>query len=123
MPNTPTEPFAVASGEMMLSMTKMARGGVVFSGELAREFAELLCQAHYGNEELARQKPLSVSDKGNYWRVEGNWNRDGQADGPGAFFVSIEKFNGRVTDFGKLFSYHAHPSVVSSIKRQLVEQI
>jgi hypothetical protein len=122
MSDDPENPFAVASSEMMLFMTQIARGGIVFSGDLAVKLAELLCEAHYGNEEFARQKPLSVTDKDTYWRVEGSWNRDGKIDGPGAFFVSIEKHDGRVTDFGKLFPYHAHPSVVPLIKQHLAQK-
>jgi len=112
-------PFAVPSGKGMLFMTNIARGGVVFSSELAQRLAETLCEAHYGNEGLARQKPLIVTDKGTYWRVEGSWNRDGKIEGPGAFFVSIEKYDGRVTDFGALYRIHAHPSVVPLIQDHL----
>jgi NTF2 fold immunity protein len=119
MSKDPKNLFAVASGDTMLFMTKMTRGGIVFSSELAQKLAELLCEAHYGQEELARQKPFSVSENETYWRVEGGWNRDGNLDGPGAFFISIEKYDGRVTDFGKLLPYHAHPSVVPAIEQRL----
>jgi hypothetical protein len=118
----PYGPFAVASGATMLFMTQITRGGVVFSGDLALKLAEALCEFHYGKEELARQSPLTVADKDTYWRVEGNWNRDGKTEGPGAFFVSIEKHDGRVTDFGKWFPYHAHSSVVPLIKRHLARR-
>jgi len=122
MSDDPESPFAVASGEGMLFMTKLARGGVVFSSDLAVKLAELLCEAHYGADELARQGPFSVTDKDTYWRVEGNWNHDGKIDGLGALFVSIEKYDGRVTDFGQLFPYHAHPSVVPLIKEHLADK-
>src|SRR5215472_17880843 len=111
--------FAVASGDTMLFMTKMTRGGVVFGSDVAQKIAELLCEAHYGAQELARQKPLSVADKETYWRVEGSWNRDGKSEGPGAFFVSIDKYDGRVTDFGQWYQYGAHHSVVPMIKEHL----
>jgi hypothetical protein len=58
---------------------------------------------------------ISVTDKDTYWRVEGNWNRDGEIEGTGAFFVSIEKYDGRVTDLGILF----HPAVVPLLKEHL----
>jgi hypothetical protein len=63
MPDKPLEPFAVVSGDGMLLMTQMTRGGVVFSGDLALKIAEILCEAHYGSEEVARQQPFSVTDK------------------------------------------------------------
>lgn len=122
MPDKPTEPFALASGEGMLLMTKMTRGGVVFSSDLAVKLAEVLCDAHYGEAELARQKPFIVTDNDTYWRVEGRLNCDGAIDGPGAFFVSIGKYDGRVTDFGRLLPYHAHPSVVPLIEQHLVRK-
>jgi hypothetical protein len=58
---------------------------------------------------------ISVTDKDTYWRVEGNWNRDGEIEGTGTFFVSIEKYDARVTDFGILF----HPAVVPLLKEHL----
>jgi hypothetical protein len=119
MADDPDSPFAVASGELMLFMTQIARGGVVFSSDLAAKLAELLCQAHFGDEELIRQQPLSVSDRDSYWRVEGSFNRDGKVEGPGVFFVSVSKRDGRVTDFGRLYPYHAHPSVVPMIRQRL----
>jgi NTF2 fold immunity protein of polymorphic toxin system component len=119
MPDAPPEPFAVASGEGMLVMTQMTRGGVVLSGDLAVKLAEVLCEAHYGSEEVERQKPFNVADKGTYWRVEGSLNRDGKIDGPGAFFVSLGKYDGRVTDFGRWLPYHAHPTAVPLIKQHL----
>jgi NTF2 fold immunity protein len=122
MSDDPNSPFAVASGDLMLFMTQGTRGGVVFSGDLAVKLAELLCSAHYGEEELTRQKPLTATDRGPYWRVEGNWNRDRKIDGPGAFFISIVKFDGRVTDIGQLFPYHTHPSVVPTIKQHLAQK-
>lgn len=119
MSDDSTNPFAVASGEVMLFMAKMTRGGIVFSSDLAQKLAELLCEAHYGAEEVARQRPFSATDKETYWRVEGSWNRDGKSEGPGVFFVSIDKADGRVTDFGQSFPYRTHPSVVPTIKQHL----
>ena len=91
------EPDRSAAG--MLLLTSLARGGVVYSGDLAARIGELLCEAHYGD--LPRQMPLTVADKNAYWRVEGNWNRDAKAKGPGPFFVSINKYDGRVTEIGE----------------------
>jgi hypothetical protein len=91
------DPEASASGMMLL--INLSRGGVVFSGDLAIKIGELLCEAHYGD--LSRQMPLTVADKNTYWRVEGNWNRDGKVKGPGLFFVSINKYDGRVTEISE----------------------
>jgi hypothetical protein len=87
------------ASECMLLLTKLGRGGVVGSEDLAIRLGEILCQVHYGD--LARQTPLMASDKDTYWRVEGNWNRDGKMSEAGPFFVSIEKYDGRVTEVGE----------------------
>jgi hypothetical protein len=54
--------------------------------------------------------------------VEGNLNHDGKIEGPGVFFVSIEKYDGRITAFGRLLPYRAHPSVVPLIKEHLARK-
>jgi hypothetical protein len=76
------------------------QGGLVCTPELAVQIAEALCEAHSGKDELARQKPFISIDKGDHWRVEGSWNRDGKLPGKGNFFLSIDKYDGRVTDIG-----------------------
>lgn len=83
----------------MLLLIDMARGGVVFSGDVAIKIGELLCEAHYGD--FSRQSPLVVQDKQTCWRVEGSWNRDGSAQGPGPFYMSIQKYDAQVIDFGE----------------------
>jgi hypothetical protein len=84
-------------------------GGIISTPELAVKVGEALCETHYGPQELERQKPLSAVDKGNYWRVEGSWNRGGKIDGPGAFFLSIQKRDGLITDLGQWRSVQRGP--------------
>jgi hypothetical protein len=79
------------------------RGGLICTPELAVQIGEALCEAHYGKAELIRQRPLRAVDKGSCWRVEGIFNRDGNIQGSGHFFLSIEKYDGRVTDIGTWF--------------------
>jgi hypothetical protein len=80
---------------------KISRGGVICDAELACAIGTLLLERHYGSVELARQQPLSATDYGNSWRVEGAWNRDHGLEGVGPFFMTIEKSDGRITDFGQ----------------------
>jgi hypothetical protein len=77
---------------------------------------ELLLERHYGDHQLERQRPLAATDMGDHWRVEGSWNRDGQHEGFGPFFLSIAKFDGRVSDFGVLGAYHPDPAAIALIK-------
>jgi hypothetical protein len=76
------------------------QGGLIRSADVAIQIAEVLGEAHYGMEEFARQKPLIAVDNGSYWRVEGSLNRDGKSQGRGNFFLSIDKYDGRVVDIG-----------------------
>jgi hypothetical protein len=87
------------TAQCMVLLNNLGRGSLIFSEDLAIKLGEAFCQAHYGD--LQRQAPLTAADKETYWRVEGNWNRDGKLNGTGPFFVSIEKYDGRVTEIGE----------------------
>jgi hypothetical protein len=95
-------------------MTEALSDDLLYDKDLAIRIAELLCEAHYGD--LRKQTPLSVTDGGYYWRVEGNRNRDGAINGPAEFFLSIEKHDGRVTDFGQYVRCPPHPWVVQVLR-------
>lgn len=105
----------------IVELIKMARGGVIYDSKVATRLGELLLEVHYGQSELDRQRPLLVEDKGDYWRVEGSWNRDRKIEGNGAFFLSVKKFDGCVTDLGVWGIVHPHPSVKGIIEAHLGE--
>jgi hypothetical protein len=71
--------------------------------------SEMLFEQHYGAVELARQRPLLVFDKSTYWRVEGSWNRDYKDEGESAVFLSLRKYDGQVSDFGRWRVFHPDP--------------
>jgi len=102
----------------MMLLHKISRGGVVCDAQLACGIGALLLECHYGVEELARQQPLTATEKGDYWRVEGSWNRDNKLEGRGPFFLSIAKSDGRITDFGIWGAIHAHPDALARIRRE-----
>ena len=89
----------MAGGSGMLLLTSIARGGVVGSSDLAIKIGELYCSSHFCD--VQHQAPLTAVDKETYWRVEGNWNRGDKVNGSGPFFISIEKYDGRVTEIGE----------------------
>ena len=95
---------------------QMTHGGVVFSAEVAIKIAEVLCETHYGQEELDRQKPFTAEDKDTFWRVEGSYNRDPKVDGLAWFFVSIDKHNARVTDLGLSMNMTPSPKVAAYLR-------
>lgn len=101
-------------------MQKLPSCGVVFGPELAIQIGDLLCEEFYGDSAL--QRPLFAVDMGEFWRVEGNRNRDGKIDGLAEFFLSVKKADGRVTDLGELMRYHPHPSVAPIIKEHQRKQ-
>lgn len=94
-------------------------GGIVFSAELAVKIAEALCEAHHGKLELERQRPFVATDKGDTWRIEGSFNRDRKIEGRGAFFASIQKRDGRLTDLGTVAVIHQVPAIRSPIEQHI----
>lgn len=95
------------SSEAVLRLMEIEGRYLISTPDLAIKIAEVLCEAGYGKNEVDRQRPFVATDKETYWRVEGSLNRDGEIAGSGHFYVSIEKFNCRVTEFGMLFRYGA----------------
>ena len=102
-----------------LFLYSKASGGIVPSSDAACCVAEALIDVHFGKAEVEAQRPLVATDKGDYWRVEGSRNRDRKVEGAGWFFMSIKKFDGRLTDFGRYGIFHPHPSVVPLIDEAL----
>lgn len=98
-----------ATGTVSIDFLKMIHGGLVFSADMAARLGEVLCEAHYGKEEVERQKPLVAEDKGTWWRVEGSYNRERKIEGKASFFLSIEKDEGRIVEIGLWYALPTHP--------------
>jgi hypothetical protein len=104
----------------MLWLANMTRGGLIYDASLARRFAELLLEFHYGKDEVERQRPLITTDKGDHWQVDGSWNRDGRQPGiKGHSFLSIRKYDGQVMDFGLKGVVHPDPRALEIIKEEM----
>jgi hypothetical protein len=117
-----SDPPQSGTHDRIITLIGWARGGVVFDAALAQRLGEVLLEAHYGSEELERQRPLIATDKGDYWRVVGSWNRDRKIDGTGAFYASIKKFDGGVLDFGTDYIIHPPPDARRLIEAHLRRQ-
>jgi hypothetical protein len=102
----------------IMLLHKVNRGGVICDVDLACGIGALVIERHYGEDQLKRQEPLTATDKGDYWRVEGTWNRDNQHEGFSPFFMSIAKFDGRIIDFGVWAAYHPDPDALVRAKRK-----
>ena len=115
----PLFPPVASPSSTMMQLHQMSRGGILYSAELARHLGELLLEAHYGQDELERQLPLTVEDKGDTWSLGGSWNRDRKLEGNGAFFMSVQKHDARVLDFGCWAICHPPPEVQAIINAEL----
>jgi NTF2 fold immunity protein of polymorphic toxin system component len=95
---------------------RFSRGILIESAELAQRLGELLWEAHHGAAERQNQQPFTAVDKGDYWRVDGSRNRDRKVEGLGAFYMSVNKRDGCVTDFGSWYILHPPPEVQAIIE-------
>jgi len=64
----------------------------------AEKFASAVLVNAAGEEELSRQSPLIVDDKGETWRVRGSGNANRAVEGPGPFELEVQKRDARVLD-------------------------
>ena len=64
----------------------------------AERFASAVLENSAGKEELSRQSPLIVDDKGVTWRVRGSGNANRAIEGPGPFELEVQKRDARVLD-------------------------
>ena len=78
--------------------TNVIHGGMIPNADVACRIGELLLEAHYGKSELDLQRPLTATDKGDYWQVDGSRSRDSADQGHGPFRLSIRKYDGRIID-------------------------
>jgi hypothetical protein len=44
--------------------------------------------------------PLTVSDEGSTWLIQGSFNRDHANEGPGPFKLEVQKRDAKVLDMG-----------------------
>lgn len=93
MENTKPPPRSVSA-----ILNAHGRGGIVSTPTAARQIAEVLIETHYGHAELLRQKPLSVKDEGDRWRVVGTANTNLRDEGTGPAVVVIWKEDGRILE-------------------------
>jgi len=88
---------------------------------LAKTFAMLVLRSA-SQEGVNEQLPLSVSDQGDTWLVQGSLNRDRAAEGPGPFKLEVQKRDAKVVDIGFEWVLKVPPEVQAAIGRALRER-
>lgn len=88
------------AAKLHIDVTELLKGGVLGDADVAKRFAELVLEFTQGGEELERQRPLTVEDRGDTWFVLGNWNRDQTQQGFGPFQMTVKKRDAQVLDLG-----------------------
>ncbi len=83
-----------------IGFATMLMGPLLNNEEMARTFAALILQRLYGGDELAKQQPLRVTDKGEAWVVTGSYQEPGMTPETGAWYFRIRKSDCRVEEFG-----------------------
>jgi hypothetical protein len=83
-----------------IGLATMLMGPLLNNEEMARTFAALILQRLYGGDELAKQQPLRVTDKGEVWVVMGSYREPGMPPDTGAWYLRIRKSDCRVEEFG-----------------------
>jgi hypothetical protein len=83
-----------------IGFAAMLMGPLLNNEEMARTFAVLILQRLYGGDELAKQQPLRVTDKGGFWIVMGSYQEPGMPPDTGAWYLRVRKSDCRVEEFG-----------------------
>ncbi len=84
-----------------------ASGRKLISETVALEYARLVLKSEYGDEEVQRQQPLTISADGEDWVITGSvpFPDDFRLDGP--FQMRVAQFDGQIRSFAFLTDYGA----------------
>jgi hypothetical protein len=116
MADEPTNP--------MLRMQQLYGGGLVRDAKTAERLASVLISSLYGEDELAEQMPLQVSDMGDAWRVVGSRTPKGPPgdlrlkSGIGSVTIVINKSDAKVVDLRLEYRMPVDPAVESLIRQK-----
>jgi len=84
----------VTQSGIEIALHEAIHGGIVNTADLARKLAALYIASAYGDEALARQGPLNVSELDDSWIIRGGVK--GRRHELGAATVQIMKLDGQV---------------------------
>jgi len=83
-----------------LGMIMSGNGPLLNDEAIAETFAALLLKRVYGDAELARQRPLRVTDQASDWFVEGSYQGPDPLSGAGPWYIKFRKSDCRVEYYG-----------------------
>lgn len=81
------------------------------SATAAEKFAAVLAESAGNPEEVDRQRPFVVTDRGDNWLVRGSLNADRAIEGPGPFHLEVRKRDAKVLDMSNEWVMHTPPEV------------
>lgn len=98
------------------------KGGLIANPETALKFAQLILQATESPERAERQQPLTVTDQGDTWRIEGRSQPEGGELelGSGSWRMVCKKHDAQILDIGSPAVVKLSPELerrVENIKR------
>jgi hypothetical protein len=96
------------------------KGGLIPNRETALKFAELILQATEGPERAGRQQPLTVTEQGDTWRIEGRPQPAGEEMelATGTWRMVCKKRDAQIVDIGSPATVKLSPEA-----ERLVESI
>jgi hypothetical protein len=81
----------------VLLSPEIERDALAFHADV-ESFSSVVIVNASGEDELQRQAPLFIEDRGETWLVRGNPNAGSSSDGPGPCYLEVRKKNGQVLD-------------------------
>jgi len=91
-------------------------GGAVNTGDLALAMARLLLSHHYQSEDVRQSEPLTVTDNGTEWLIEGAPYRPYKDLGDRQALVRIAKRDGRIIDLEISMGMIVQPEALKAIE-------
>ena len=103
--------------ETLLTTAATAVLGPLLNDEaVARAFAALILKRLCGENELAKQQPLRVTDANTSWVVMGSHQEPGMLPDTGAWCVQVRKSDCRVEKFGHYAPFELSDDVKSALR-------
>ena len=95
----------------VLSLDGQSPPELLGAAATAQHIAAVLADSAGDPDEAVRQQPFTVTDRGETWIVRGSGNADRAVEGPGPFYLEVQKRDARVLDMHFEAVIHTPPEV------------